>query len=249
MSCSRTRNVWAVCKRELGGYFTSPVAYVFIIIFLVLAGFFTFNVGAFFARGEAGLGAFLIWHPWLYLFLVPAVGMRLWAEERKAGTLELLLTMPLTTWQAVLGKFLAAWLVLALALALTFPIVITVCALGDPDKGVMACGYLGSLLLAGAYLAVSSMTSAMSRNQVVSFVLSVVICLFLLLAGWPPVTGMLVNWAPAWLVDGVAAFSVMPWFDNLQKGVVDSRGLLYFLSLILFALFTTGVILRGRRTS
>src|SRR6266481_8233323 len=176
-------NIKTIAKRELSGYFASPVAYVFIVIFLLLTGFFTFMAGGFFERGEASLVSFFLWHPWLYLFLVPAVGMRLWSEERRMGTMELLLTMPVTGWQAIVGKFLASWLLLALALVLTFPVVISVGYLGSPDYGVIFCGYVGSLLLAGAYLAVGCMTSAMTRNQVISFILSVVICLFLILAG------------------------------------------------------------------
>ena len=239
--------IWTIAKRELGGYFTSPVAYVFLVIFLLLAGFFTFTAGAFFERGEAGLGAFFAWHPWLYLILVPAVGMRLWSEERRAGTIELLLTMPVTTAQAIIGKFLASWLFLALALALTFPVIITANVLGDPDNGVIFTGYIGSLMLAGAYLAVSCMTSAMTRNQVVAFILSVVVCLFLILAGFSPVTDLMVRWASPAFIDTVAAFSVMTHFDGFQKGVIDSRDLLFFLSVIGFALFATGVIIRGHR--
>jgi ABC-2 type transport system permease protein len=239
--------VWTIAKRELGGYFTSPVAYVFLVIFLLLAGFFTFTAGAFFERGEAGLGAFFAWHPWLYLILVPAVGMRLWSEERRAGTIELLLTMPVTTAQAIIGKFLASWLFLALALALTFPVIITANVLGDPDNGVIFTGYIGSLMLAGAYLAISCMTSAMTRNQVVAFILSVVLCLFLILAGFNPVTDLMVRWASPAFIDTVAAFSVMTHFDGFQKGVIDSRDLLFFLSVIGFALFATGVIIRGHR--
>lgn len=242
------RHIWTITKRELAGYFSSPVAYVFIVIFLVLTGFFTFMVGGFFERREATLMSFFMWLPWFYLFLVPAVGMRLWSEERRLGTIELLLTMPITAWQAIAGKFLASWLFLALALALTFPVVLTVNFLGDPDNGVIFCGYVGGLLLAGAYLAIGSMTSAMTRNQVVSFILSVVICLFLILAGWPPVTNLLNQWgAPNWLIEGTAAFSVMPHFESLQRGVLDSRDLLFFLSVIGFCLFTTGVIIRSER--
>ncbi len=240
------RHTWTIAKRELGGYFTSPVAYVFLVIFLLLTGFFTFTAGNFFERGEASLAAFFGWHPWLYLVLVPAVGMRLWSEERRAGTLELLLTLPLTPWQAILGKFLASWLFLALALALTFPVVLTVNYLGDPDNGIIFAGYLGSLFLAGAYLAVSCMTSAMTRNQVVAFILSVVICLFLILAGFNPVTDLLVRWASPGFVDSVAAFSVITHFDGFQKGVIDTRDLFFFLSVIGFSLFATGVILRNR---
>ena len=240
--------VWTIAKRELGGYFTSPVAYVFLVIFLLLAGFFTFTAGAFFERGEASLAAFFAWHPWLYLVLVPAVGMRLWSEERRSGTMELLLTMPITTWQAIIGKFLASWLFLALALALTFPVVITVNVLGSPDNGTIVAGYLGSLMLSGAYLAVSCMTSALTRNQVVAFILAVVVCLFLILAGFNPVTDLLVRWASPAFVDTVAAFSVITHFDGFQKGVIDTRDLFFFLSVIGFALFATGVIIRGHRS-
>ena len=200
------RAIRIICRRELAAYFTSPVAYVFLVIFLLLTGFFTFTAGQFFERGEASLGAFFGWHPWLYLVLVPAVGMRLWAEERRSGTLELLMTMPITPWQAIAGKFLASWIFLALALALTFPVVITANVLGDPDNGMIVAGYLGSLLLAGAYLAITCMTSAMTRNQVVAFILSVVACLFLILAGFNPVTDLLTRWASPDFIDVVASF-------------------------------------------
>ncbi len=233
---SARSRVWTVAKRELAAYFDSPVAYVFIVIFLLLAGFFTFTFGAFF-----------MWMPWLFLFLVPAVGMRLWSEERRSGTMELLLTFPITTWQAIAGKFLASWLFLAIALALTFPVWLTVNVLGDPDNGVIVAGYVGSLLLAGAYLAVSSATSAMTRNQVVSFIVALVVCLALVLVGFPPVTDLLARWAPPWLVEAVAAFSVLTHFEGFQKGVLDSRDVVFFASVIGFALFVTGVVLRGQR--
>lgn len=236
-----------IAKRELAGYFASPVAYVFIVIFLLLTGFFSFMAGGFFERGEASLASFFIWHPWLYLFLVPAAGMRLWSEERRMGTIELLLTFPVTPWQAIVGKFIASWIFLGLTLLLTFPMILTVNYLGPADNGVIFAGYLGSLLMAGAYLSVSSMTSAVTRNQVVSFILSVVVCLFLILAGWPPVTNLLVRWAPHWLVQTVAAFSVMPHFEGIQRGVIDTRDILFFLSIILFSLFTTSVIIRSHR--
>ena len=239
--------IYAIMKRELGGYFTSPIAYVFLVIFLLLTGFFTFTVGNFFERGEASLVSFFTWHPWLYLFLVPAVGMRLWSEERRLGTMELLLTMPITTWQAIVGKFLASWLFLALALLLTFPVVITVNYMGDPDNGIIAAGYVGSLLLAGSYLAISCMTSALTRNQVISFIISVMICLFLILAGYTPVTDLLVRWANPVLVNVIAAFSVMTHFEGFQRGVLDVRDTVFFVSLIGFALFTTGVIIRNQR--
>ena len=244
---SAWNNIAAVMKRELGGYFTSPIAYVFLVIFLLLTGFFTFTVGNFFERGEASLVSFFTWHPWLYLFLVPAVGMRLWSEERRLGTLELLLTMPITTWQAIVGKFFASWLFLALALALTFPVAITVNWLGDPDNGVIFAGYVGSLLLAGAYLAVSCMTSALTRNQVISFILSVMICLFLILAGFTPVTDFLGRFASVVVVQVIAAFSVMTHFEGFQRGVLDLRDVVFFATVIGFALFTTGVIIRNQR--
>jgi ABC-2 type transport system permease protein len=239
--------VWAIAKRELGAYFTSPVAYVFLVIFLLLTGFFTFTAGSFFERGEASLAAFFGWHPWLFLMLVPAVGMRVWAEERRSGTLELLLTMPIDPWQAIVAKFLASWAFLAVALVLTFPAVITVNLLGEPDNGIIVAGYLGSFLLAGAYLAITCMTSAMTRNQVVALILSVVICLFLILAGFNPVTDLLTRWASPAVVDTVAAFSVVTHFDGFQRGVIDARDFLFFLSVIGFALFATGVIIRSHR--
>ena len=240
-------NIKAIMKRELGGYFTSPIAYVFLIIFLLLTGFFTFTIGNFFERGEASLVSFFTWHPWLYLFLVPAVGMRLWSEERRLGTMELLLTMPLTTWQAIVGKFLASWLFLALALALTFPVWITVNIMGSPDNGIILAGYVGSLFLAGAYLAISCMTSALTRNQVISFILSVVICLFLILAGYTPVTDLLLRISNPVVVDVIASFSVMTHFEWFQRGVIDLRDFVFFTSVIGFALFTTGVIIRSQR--
>ena len=241
------RNVWTIVKRELTSYFSSPVAYVFLVIFLLLTGFFTFTAGSFFERGEASLASFFGWHPWLYLVLVPAVGMRLWAEERRSGTLELLLTMPVAPWQAIVAKFLASWIFIGVALALTFPAVVTVNILGDPDNGMIVAGYLGSFFLAGAYLAITCMTSAMTRNQVVAFILAVVLCLFLILAGFNPVTDLLTRWASPAVVDTVAAFSVVTHFDGFQRGVIDLRDLAFFLSVIGFALFATGVILRGHR--
>ena len=249
-------NIKAIAKRELMAYFASPVAYVFIVIFLLLTGFFTFMLGGFFERDQATLNAsFFLWHPWLYLFLVPAAGMRLWSEERRLGTMELLLTMPITAWQAIIGKFLASWIFLAIALALTFPIVLTVNYLGSPDNGVIFSSYVGSFLLAGAYLSVSCMTSAITRNQVISFILSVVICFMLILVGFAPVTNFLNNvlglGSSAWgqkIVEAITAFSVMTHFDGFQRGVVDSRDIIFFLSVMGVSLFTTGVIIRGHRS-
>lgn len=243
------RNTSGILIREFGGYFGSPVAYVFIVIFLMLCGFFTFSLSHFYEIGQADLRAFFEWHPWIFLFLVPAVAMRLWAEERRTGTMELILTLPVTLVQVIVGKFLAAWIFIGVALILTFPMVLTVAYLGDPDMGAILCGYFGSFLMAGAYLSVGSMTSAMTRNQVISFILSVVICLFLVLAGWPPVTDALTGWAPVWLVNVVAGFSFMPHFASMERGVVDLRDLIYFGSVMFFMLFANGVILQNRRAN
>lgn len=242
-------NIKAITKRELAGYFSSPVAYVFIIIFLLLTSSFTFLLGGFFEYGQASLERpFFMWFPWLYLFLVPAVGMRLWAEERRVGTLELLLTLPITAWQAIVGKFLASWIFLLLALVLTFPVFITVNYLGSPDNGVILASYCGSFLMAGAYLAISCMTSSMTRNQVVSLILSAVICLALVLCGFPPATNFLSQMTDAaWLVHLLAAFSFITHFEYFTKGVIDSRDVIFFLCVIVFSLFTTGVVIRSHR--
>ncbi len=243
------RACWTITKRELAGFFSSPIAPVFIIIFLLMAGFFTFLVGGFLARGEATLATLFFWLPWLFLFLVPAVGMRMWAEERRMGTLEWLMTMPVSPWQPILGKFLASWLVVALALALTFPFVITVNYLGDPDNGIIAAGYLGSWFLAGAYLAVTSFTSALTRNQVVCFILAVGICLFLVLSGWPPVTGFLSHFAGRDVVEFVAGLSVMTHFEAIQRGVLDTSDVVYFLSVIVLGLLGTSFVLKAHRAA
>ena len=236
----------AIAKREWCGYFQSPVAYIFIVIFLALAGFFTFSVSGFYEAGQADLRSFFFWHPWLYLILVPAVAMRLWAEERRQGTLELLFTSAVTPAQAIAGKMIAAWGFLALALALAFPVPLTAAWLGQPDWGVVAAGYVASFLLAGAYLAVGMFTSALTRNQVVSFILAVVLGLFLILAGFQPVTDLLSQWAPEWLVNGVAAFGFMPHYEALQRGVLDARDFLYFASATGFMLFLTQLVLANR---
>ena len=242
------KNIWIIAKRELSGYFNSPIAYVFIVIFLLLMGFFTFMMGGFFRSNEASLGAFFVWHPWLYMLLVPAIGMRLWAEERKQGTLELLFTMPITVNEAVIGKFLAGWLFLGLALILTCPMPFTLYYLGSPDGGPMVTGYVGSFLMAGAYLSIASMTSSFTRNQVISFITSLVICLLLVLSGYPPVTNLLLKWGAAnSLVELASAFSVMFHFESLQRGVIDFRDLLYFASIIVFCLFTTNLVLKNQR--
>jgi ABC-2 type transport system permease protein len=243
------RNTKAIIKRELASYFESPVAYVFMVVFLMLIGFLTFFVSRFYESGQADLRGFFFWHPWMFLILVPASAMRLWAEERRAGTIETLLTLPVTVTQVILGKFLAAWIFIGLIVALTFPIVLTTVYLGAPDRGAIIGGYIGSLLLAGAYLSVGMLTSALTRNQVISFVLSLVICLFLLLAGWPPVTDLMVRWAPEWLVRGVAAFSFMPHYEAFQKGVLDLRDFAYYFSVMIFMLFGTHLVLENRKAA
>lgn len=242
-SCTTIR---AILKREWGAYFNSPIAYVFMVIFLVMAGFFPFAVSGLYEGGQATLRPFFFWHPWLYLILVPAVAMRLWSEERRSGTIELLLTIGVTPTQAVVAKFVAAWLFMMLTLALTFPVVLTLVYLGNPDLGVAFSGYLGSLLLAGAYLSVGLLTSAMTRNQVVSFILAVLVGLFLLLAGFPPVTDLLSRWAPEWLVAVVAGFSFMPHFESMQRGILDLRDVVYFLSVIGFMLCATHAVLKSK---
>ena len=243
------RNIQSITRRELGGYFGSPVAYVFIFIFLVLCGFFTFYISHLYETGQAELRAFFQWHPWIYLFLVPAVGMRLWSDERRTRTIELILTLPLSLFQIIVGKFIAAWIFIGIALVLTFPLVLTVIYLGDPDLGAVFSTYFGSFLLAGAYLSVGSMTSAMTKNQVISFILSVMICLFLVLAGWSPILQILSGWAPVWLIDVVSGFSFMSHFASMERGVLDLRDIIYFLSVIFFMLFANGLILQNRRAS
>ena len=230
-------------KRELRSYFATPVAYVFIVIFLLLSGAFTFYLGGFYERDQADLEPFFIYHPWLYLFLVPAVAMRLWADERKSGSIELLLTLPVTMWQAVLAKFLAAWSFIALALALTFPIWLTVNILGQPDNGVIVASYLGSLLMAGAFLAIGACLSAASRSQAVAFILTVVVCFLLLLAGFPLVLDVFRAVAPTGLVDAIAGLSFLTHFNAISKGVIDFRDLLYFLLSIGFWLYANTVVI------
>lgn len=237
------RNVAAIFRREFASYFATPLAFVFIVIFLILAGAFTFYLGGFYERGQADLAPFFNFHPWLYLFLIPALSMRLWAEERKAGSIELLMTLPVTLWQAVLGKFLAAWCFAGLALALTFPIWITVNYLGEPDNGAILAAYVGSLLMAGGFLAIGSCLSAATRNQVIAFILTVVVCFAFLLAGFPLVLGFFSGWAPQALVDAIASLSFMTHFASIAKGVIDLRDLIFFGSLIAVWLIANAIVL------
>jgi ABC-2 type transport system permease protein len=236
--------VAAVFKRELRSYFVTPVAYVFIIIFLVLANAFTFYLGNFYERGQADLTPFFTFHPWLFLFLVPALSMRLWAEERKSGSIELLMTLPLEIWQTVAGKFLAAWFFTSLAIALTFPIWITVNYLGEPDNGAILAAYVGSALMAGGFLAVGSCISATTKNQVIAFILSVVACFLLLLAGFPLVLDLFSAWAPQAVVDAIASLSFLTHFESISRGVIDVRDLVYFGLLIGFFLYANAIVLQ-----
>lgn len=232
----------SVFKRELSGYFATPVAYVFIVGFLLLAGIFTFYIGGFFERGQADLKPFFMFHPWLYVVLMPAIAMRLWAEERRSGTIELLLTLPVDQGGVVFGKFLASWAFTAIALALTFPLWITVNYLGRPDNGVILAGYLGSLLMAGGYLAIASCLSATTRNQVVAFVIGVVVCLLFTAAGSPMVLDAVASWAPQTLIDQLAGFSFLTRFNAIMNGVIDARDLVFFASLIAVWLFANTVV-------
>lgn len=240
-------NIWVVFKRELTSYFMTPIAYVFIVIFLFLSGIFAFYLGNFFSRGQADLEPFFTFHPWLYLFLIPALAMRLWAEERRGGTIELLLTLPITMPQAVLGKYLAAWAFTGIALALTFPIWLTVNYLGEPDNGVVFAGYVGSFLMAGAFLAIGSCVSCLTRNQVIAFVVTAVVCLIFVLSGYPLVLDFFSSWAPRFLVETISSFSFLSHFNAITKGVIDLRDLIYFASLIAFWLFANAILLEMKK--
>lgn len=239
--------IGVIFKRELIGYFATPIAAVFIVIFLMLAGAFTFYLGDFFARGQADLLPFFNFHPWLYLVLIPALAMRLWAEERRGGTIELLFTLPVTLWEAVVGKFLAAWCFTGIVLALTFPLWVTVNVLGEPDNGVILAGYVGSLLMAGGFMAIGSCVSAMTKNQVIAFVVSVVVGLGFVLSGFPLVLDFFSGWTPPFFLDLISSFSFLTHFHAVSRGVIDLRDVVYFLSLIVFWLFATALILEWKK--
>ena len=240
-------HIAAIFKRELASYFATPIAYVFIVVFLFATGAFTFYIGDFFRAGRADLQSFFFFHPWLYLFLIPAIAMRLWAEEHKAGTIELLLTLPIPLSASVVGKFLAAWVFAGIALGLTFPMWMTVAYLGDPDHGVIIASYIGSFLMAGSFLAIGAAISAMTSNQVIAFVVSVVVCFLFMVSGLPLVLDVFSAWAPTVVVDTIASFSFLTHFDAIKKGVVDIRDLIFFLSLIALWLFINYVVIDQRR--
>lgn len=241
-------NALVIFRRELVAYFSTPLAYVFIVIFLALSGAFTFYIGGFFERGSADLDAFFHFHPWLYLFLIPAVTMRLWAEERKTGTVELLMTLPVSTTQAVIGKFLAAWCFIGIALSLTFPIWITVNYLGNPDNGVIVASYVGSFLMSGAFLAIGSCISALTKNQVIAFILAAVVCFLFLMSGLDLVQNFFQGWLPRFLVDAVAGMSFLTHFSAITRGVIDLRDVVFFGSLIGVCLLINVVVVDVKKT-
>jgi ABC-2 type transport system permease protein len=242
------RNVGIIMRRELASYFATPLAYLFLLIFLVLSSLFTFYLGQFFERGQADLNGFFSYHPWLFLFLIPAVCMRLWADERRTGSIELLMTLPVTLWQAVLGKFLAAWAFTILALLLTFPMWLTVNFLGNPDNGAILAAYLGSMLLAAGFLSIGSLASALTRNPVVAFIVGISLCFAFLVAGFPLVLDAFRGWAPQLLVDAVSSLGFLTHFEAISKGVIDIRDLLYFALLITWFLLATTVVLDVRKS-
>lgn len=239
----------AIFKRELRAYFATPVAYVFIVIYLFLTGIFTFYLGGFYERNQADLEPFFRFHPWLYLFLIPAISMRLWSEERKTGTVELLMTLPVPLGAAVLGKFLAAWCFTAIALGLSFPMWVTVNYLGAPDNTVILAGYIGSLVMAGGFLAIGSCISALTKNQVIAFVVTVLICFCFVMSGYTVVLDFFRGWAPQAIVDVIGSFSFLTHFESIKKGVIDVRDLVYFATLIAFWLYANTLAIESRKAS
>ncbi|HTF87049.1 MAG TPA: ABC transporter permease subunit [Planctomycetota bacterium] len=234
-------------KRELSGYFATPVAYVFMVIFLLLSGILTFYVGSFYENGQADLQAMFTFQPWLYLFLIPAISMRLWAEERKSGTIELLMTLPVSLAQAVVAKFLAAWVFAGLTLALTFPFWITVNFLGNPDNGVIVASYIGSFLMAGGFLAIGACISASTKNQVIAFVISVALSFLFVLAGFPAVLNFFKPFVGQTVIDGISSLSFLTHFSSITSGVIDLRDLVFFASLIGCFLFANATLVELKK--
>ena len=241
------RDAWIICRREFNGYFATPLAYVFIVIFLSTTGAFTFFFGNFFEQGQANLDSFFLFHPWLYLFLIPAIAMRLWAEERKSGSIELLLTLPITTLSATVGKFIAAWSVAGVSLILTAPIWITVNYLGNPDNGAILAGYVGSLFMAGGYLAIGAFVSALTRNQVIAFIVGASLCFIFTASGLGVVLEFFSGWAPQSVLEVLAGFSFLEHFKDISRGVIDLRDMVFFLSMIIFFLFANVVAIEYKK--
>ncbi len=239
----------SIYKREFTSYFVTPVAYVFIVIFLFMTGTFTFYLGAFYESNQADLEPFFRFHPWLYLFLIPAISMRLWSDERKSGSIELLMTLPVSITDAVVGKYLAAWSFTAVALFLTFPMWLTVNYLGNPDNTVILASYIGSLIMAGGFLAIGSCISAFTKSQVIAFVISVVICFMFILSGFPMVLDLFQGWAPQAVIDAIASFSFFTHFTSIKKGVIDIRDIIYFAALITFWLYVNVVVVETKKAS
>lgn len=238
-----------VLKRELQGYFSTAIAYVFVLIFLMLSGVFTFYFGAFYERQQADLSPFFAFHPYLYLFLIPAISMRIWSEERKSGSIELLMTLPISRMDMVVGKFLAAWLFAGVALVLTFPLWFTVNYLGDPDNGVILASYLGSWLMAGAFLSIGCCMSAMTRSQVIAFVLCASVSLLFVMAGFPLVLNVFKGWVPLAVLDLVASISFLTNYSSISKGVLSLQDLFYFLAVILAWLAATSIVIDMKKGS
>ena len=241
------RSIVAIAKRELRAYFGTPIAYVFLAIFVALTGVFAFFIGGFFDRGEADLRPFFEYHPWLYLLLVPAIAMRLWSEERRSGTIELLMTLPVSTSEVVIAKFLAGWAFLGIALILTFPMWISVNILGDPDNGIIITSYLGSFLMAGAFLAIGSAVSALTRNQVIAFVVSASVCFLFVMSGTDIVLNVFRGWLPEFLLSAVSSMSFLTHFEGVSRGVIDVRDIVFYVSLIGFWLFVNAVVINLKK--
>jgi gliding motility-associated transport system permease protein len=246
---SSAKMAWIIAKREFAAYFASPLAGVFLTIFVAATGAFAFYIGGFFDRGQADLFAFFAYHPWLYLLLVPAVSMRLWAEERKTGTIELLMTLPISPAEAIVGKFLAAWAFIGLALVLTFPIWITVNVLGDPDNGIILASYLGSFLMAGAFLAIGAFVSALTKNQVIAFILTTTICFLFVMSGMEMVQNSVRAWMPDFVVQAVSGMSFLSHFEQITRGVVNLSSIVFFVSLIVFALFANVIAIDQKKAA
>jgi len=243
------RNIFIIAKREFRAYFSTPVAYVFLVIFLAMTGSFAFFIGGFFSRGQADLVAFFSYHPWLYLALIPAISMRLWAEERKSGTIELLMTLPISTFEAVIGKFMAAWAFTGIALVLTFPMWVTVNVLGNPDNGVIITSYFGSFFMAGAFLAIGSCLSAVTKNQVIAFIVSATVCFLFTMSGLDLVLDFFRGWAPDLLVETIASLSFLTHFQAVTNGVIDLRDVVFFVSLIAFWLFANVIVVDLKKSA